>query len=86
MLINSAPTADVQEVKHGKWKERFAFGVWRFDCSFCDDGYATKEKDEILPNYCQNCGAKMDGKEPTYCKDKEDNLRHCEDCHVRVCE
>ena len=24
-----------------------------------DGGYATKEKDKTPPNYCQNCGAKM---------------------------
>ncbi len=49
------------EVKHGKWKEHFAFGVWHYDCPFCGDGYATKERDKTPPNYCQNCGAKMDG-------------------------
>lgn len=51
------------EVKSGKWQESFAFGCWHYDCPFCDDGYATKEKDETPPNYCQNCGNKMDGKQ-----------------------
>ena len=55
------PVADVEEVKHGKWKEHFAFDCWHYDCPFCDDGYATKEKDKTPPNYCPNCGAKMDG-------------------------
>lgn len=53
--------ADVEEVKHGEWKEHYAYGCWHYDCPFCDDGYATKEKDKTPPNYCQNCGAKMDG-------------------------
>lgn len=61
-IVENAPTADVVEVKHGKWKEHFGFGCWHYDCPLCDDGYATKEKDKTPPNYCGNCGAKMDGK------------------------
>lgn len=57
-------TADVAEVKHGEWKEHYAFGCWHYDCPFCDDGYATKERDKTPPNYCPNCGAKMDGGKP----------------------
>jgi hypothetical protein len=53
--------ADVVEVRHGVWVEHFSFGVWHYDCPFCDDGYATKERDNTPPNYCPNCGAKMDG-------------------------
>ena len=41
--------------------EHFAFDSWHYDCPFCDDGFATKERCEALPNYCGNCGAKMDG-------------------------
>lgn len=52
--------ADVQEVKHGKWIEHFLYGCWHYDCPFCDDGFATKEKCKTKPNYCGNCGAKMD--------------------------
>lgn len=51
------------EVKHGRWIEHYAYECWHYDCPFCDDGYATKERDNTPPNYCQNCGAKMDGKE-----------------------
>ena len=61
--LREMPTVDVEEVKYGKWKEHTSFGVWHYDCPFCDDGYATKEIDKILPNYCQNCGAKLSGKE-----------------------
>ncbi len=57
--IRNCPTADVVEVKHGEWKEHFAFDCWHYDCPFCDDGYATKEKDETPPNYCGNCGANL---------------------------
>ncbi len=59
--IEEFSDADVEEVKRGAWKEHFAFGCWHYDCPFCDDGYATKGKDKTPPNYCQNCGAKMDG-------------------------
>lgn len=54
--------ADFVEVRHGEWKVHQAFGCWHYDCPFCDDGYATKEKDKTPPNYCGNCGAKMDGR------------------------
>ena len=59
--IKSLPTADVVEVKHGEWIEKFKDGFWYYDCPFCDDGYVVMEKDENKPNYCGNCGAKMDG-------------------------
>lgn len=52
-LVKSQPTADVQEVRHGKWikskNER--------KCSLCGYFYFTNTKSF---NYCPNCGAKMD--------------------------
>lgn len=60
-LVERQPAADVVEVRHGEWKEHFSFGVWHYDCPFCDDGYSTKGREQYPPNYCQNCGAKMDG-------------------------
>ena len=58
--IKSAPVADVVEVKRGEWKEHFAYDCWHYDCPFCDFGFATKIRQEETPNYCENCGAKMD--------------------------
>lgn len=59
-FIEGQPTADVQEVKHGKWV------VWgMFDdlvkCSCC--GFQDTINHVIYENlrYCGNCGAKMDG-------------------------
>ena len=51
--IINAPTADVVEVKHGEWKwdKRFS----DYTCSLCGNW------DLKTPNYCPNCGAKMDG-------------------------
>ena len=49
--INATPTADVANVKHGKWMDN-CNGT--FTCSVCG-GKASKM------NYCGNCGAKMKG-------------------------
>lgn len=60
-MIAKAPVADVEEVKRGQWLEHYSFGGWHYDCPFCDDGFATKEKDTTPPARCQTCGAIMDG-------------------------
>jgi hypothetical protein len=61
-FIESQPTADVVEVKHGEWKPtkiHSYFGGVIYECSLCGakDGDHTK----ILGRYCWRCGAKMDG-------------------------
>ena len=61
--LKIAPAVDAEPVRHGEWKERYENGRWYYDCPFCDDGYATNERQEHPENYCSNCGAKMDGKE-----------------------
>lgn len=62
--IEDAPTADVEEVKHGEWiKNQYISQVlgipvkkeFVFTCSLC--GHDTIGKS----NYCRECGAKMDG-------------------------
>lgn len=59
--VINAPTADVQEVRHGKWEQ--CFEDWRKQiegdkCSFCGfEHYGTSIRH--YP-YCPNCGAKMD--------------------------
>ena len=58
--IDNAPTADVEEVKHGKWikvKDRGIFGKEYYLCSNCK----SRNGLNISFNYCFNCGAKMDG-------------------------
>lgn len=60
--IENAPVADVQEIKHGKWK--LCYEDWRMqiagdECSACGfQHYGTCISDY---HYCPNCGAKMDG-------------------------
>ena len=49
-FIESQPTADVVEVKHGYWKDN---NNGTFTCSVCG-GKASKM------NWCGCCGAKMD--------------------------
>ena len=51
--IKNLPAADAVEVVHGRWiwDKRFADYV----CSECHNW------DLKTPNYCPNCGARMDG-------------------------
>ena len=61
--IKNFPTADVEEVRQGKWVPRLAInGHIYYDCSICGRQVDTMRKQnprEIFP-YC-HCGAKMDG-------------------------
>lgn len=68
--INNAPTADIQEVRHGHWMLSDETDVWK--CSEC--GHLTSERifkqyrdingntcyQSENPFYCSRCGAKMD--------------------------
>ena len=65
-LIKKQPTADVVEVRHGKWltwEEQFPdrkptkknnLGV------FCNNCHSHADN---MTDFCPNCGARMDGKE-----------------------
>ena len=67
-IVASAPTADVAPVVHGRWlgegdgyaDGEIVFDVWHCsECDYCiDDG---TDDPSMLPRYCPNCGAKMDG-------------------------
>lgn len=67
-LIKIEPTADVQEVRHGKWLPmHYEYGILdgdNFDkCSVCGYGRLVGDiKYKTIYNYCPNCGAKMDKK------------------------
>ena len=64
--IEYTPTADVQEVRHGKWigypsitiSQRRTIQSIIYKCSCCG-----KSNGRAKSPYCKNCGAKMDGKE-----------------------
>ena len=58
--VVNAPTID--PVKHGRWiydGKRFESGNDWWHCSEC--GYSDVLNRHNLPNYCPNCGARMDG-------------------------
>lgn len=60
-IVVGTPTADVVEVKHGKWKNS---GDCDWRCTNCNE-YFTLDIDmhpidDCGMNYCPNCGAKMD--------------------------
>lgn len=56
--INNIPAADVAPVVHGWWNADET-------CSLCGEksteGLDATKWDYWLPNYCPNCGAKMNG-------------------------
>lgn len=55
--INRTPAADVEPVRHGRWGKKQG-GFWEFAaCSLCGEKTPTVG---IIPNFCPNCGAKMD--------------------------
>ena len=63
-LMEEAPTADVAEVKRGKWIEKEeVYGDVYYTCSNCNNDWTTIDgtPQENFMNYCPNCGAKMDG-------------------------
>lgn len=61
-LPSEQPTADVVEVKHGRWIEYNYPGAECVYCSNCKEEYYP---DDLLlggndyPNFCPNCGADM---------------------------
>lgn len=61
--VSKFPAADVAPVVHGRWiNEQMIVGgfaeTWACDCSVCG---RTQKEPLWKPNYCPNCGARMDG-------------------------
>lgn len=54
-IINEILAADVEEVRHGKWKQENDI----FTCSECGYQFEREGYTQFF-NYCPNCGAKMD--------------------------
>lgn len=55
-----APTADVQEVKHGKWIKASEKAYIGMKCSRCKARIRYSEYFSGNYLYCHKCGAKMD--------------------------
>lgn len=61
--INSITAADVVPVVHGRWAH---LGGDEWCCSACGFVITTEGSwDKPTKKYCEDCGAKMDGKEGT---------------------
>lgn len=64
-VIDDAPTVDAEPVRHGKWVG--AESQCGIGCPFCgtpvDEFCASIDYINLIyePNYCPNCGARMDG-------------------------
>lgn len=59
-LIDTIPAADVAEVRHGRWNvvEALSDDIQTAgECNICGENINWFGK---LPNYCPNCGARMD--------------------------
>lgn len=54
------PSADVQDVKHGRWIEEDD-AIIHGHCSSCGWNAIWQETDVFGMPYCPNCGAKMQG-------------------------
>lgn len=58
-------TADVVEVKHGKWTiKRDEYDCEYMVCSCCGECFYDGDNDTVdrTPKYCSECGAIMDGR------------------------
>lgn len=57
--------ADFQEVKHGEWKKHIDDDDCDYiECSVCGEEFYPPNNEvtfDVIPKYCQNCGARMDG-------------------------
>lgn len=58
--LRCAPSADVVEVKHGQIIQTIENGKMKRVFSCCNTDF-TQLTMWITPNYCPNCGARMDG-------------------------
>ena len=58
-----APLRDVETVVHGYWididTETY---MWKIRCSQCNHERSMMSTGKTYPMYCENCGARMDGK------------------------
>ena len=59
-FIRDLPLEDVQPVVHGKWKLHGEPPWYIRECSKCGEKWHHWHGYEP-PNYCSNCGARMDG-------------------------
>lgn len=56
--INDMPTIEAEHVRHGRWDDSND-GIIPY-CTVCGRSHRCFDR---TPNFCPNCGARMDGKE-----------------------
>ena len=57
-ILKKIPAADVQPVKRGRWVFNKPPDDWIMSLYTCDQ---CSHVEEGKPNYCPNCGARIDG-------------------------
>ncbi len=72
-MLMDVPSANVAPVRHGYWLPMVAENKMTKDirgaraCSECGASYFSyydvPDIEDVVPNYCPNCGARMDGDE-----------------------
>ena len=70
-IVDKMPTVDAVEVVHGKW-EKANENMPIYRCSICKERNLFKNGNNVLSNFCPNCGADM--------KDNKLNLEDVFDC------
>ena len=75
--IDAMPTVEAEPIKHGKWILKCADIVGEtIICSECNHERTLLNPVCKYPKYCENCNAKMDGKEkPDKQNDKQRNIK-----------
>ena len=70
-----------------KYYEKKDETIYCIDCKHLmfSDMYGECNKQLRIVHPSDTCEHAEKRTEPTYCKDKQNNLRHCEDCH-ETCE
>lgn len=57
-VVASAPTIDAEPVRHAEW---LILNSEKCECSACGgEQFYDKMLNDQMPNYCANCGARMD--------------------------
>lgn len=59
--IKRIPAADVALVRHGRWASVFDIGTVCNQCGYDIEQHGFDVRTDGEPNYCPNCGARMDG-------------------------
>ena len=62
VVADNFPTVDAVPVRHGKWTaDETLYTQGMVACSCCKTEYNRDDIDMVMPKYCPNCGARMDG-------------------------